>query len=79
MCCAPYSSIPRYLGSIAAVSEGREEKSKYDLLYKFRRLYIRDSHRSSFDRYIYLPRYLRYASSLSRVVVLLDRSRYSTC
>lgn len=30
----PYSSIPRYLGSIAAVSEGREEKSKYDLLYK---------------------------------------------
>jgi len=32
----PYSSIPRrYLGSMAAVSEGREEKSKYDLLYKF--------------------------------------------
>lgn len=29
----PYSSIPRYLGSIAAASEGREEKSKSGMIY----------------------------------------------
>lgn len=31
----------------------------------------------STDTFTYLPG--RYASSLSRVMVLLDRSRYSTC